>query len=157
MKKAFFFLVFVLAVQMNYKIVYIFSQDDKDVLAIKSVIKAFVENQINGDVDSAMQSVSANYSSKEKDDTILDYAKLKSLLKNEAVGRSEKYTGYSIYNFEIVKSDIKNNSAIVEYEFNWKRFNLDTLKDESGISKRRGYLEKENGTWKITQRQFLSR
>jgi len=154
MKKTIFFLVFVLAVQMNYKIAHILAQDDKDVLAIKSSIETFLKNLAYGDIDSTMQSVSTNYSNRERD---IDYDEFKSRLKDNVVARSKEYTDYSNYNLDIVKSDIKDNSAIVEIEFSWKGLNLHTNKEESGIRKRRVYLAKEHGTWKITQWQWLRR
>ncbi len=64
---------------------------------------------------------------------------------------SNKYASYSMDNLAILRLDIRDNKATVEIKFSWQGFNLDTLKEESGESKRLVSLAKQNGIWKITQ------
>jgi hypothetical protein len=149
MKKWSLSLIFFLMAQICYNIAPVLSQEKKESLDIKNVIEAFIKDTITlGDVNSALQLVSVNYSSIQGNNTI-DYTKFKSGLEKWVALHSKKYVNTSATPVEILKSDIKDNKAALEIEYGWKGFNLDTLAEVNSNIKMVVSLIKEDGTWKI--------
>lgn len=144
MKRLILFLMLILSVSI------VSAQENRDILDIKKTIEGYLTGNNLYDIDSAMQSFSINYSDI-KGENIRDYVKFKSDLKDYLNDISKKYTDYNRSDLEIIKSDIQDDKAILDIEYNWKRFNLDTLQEENGKKKRQVSLVKENGVWKITQ------
>jgi hypothetical protein len=156
MKKWILFLLFILILQSGYKIIPVLAQEDKGAIIIeaKKVIEKFLRDFDYRDISSMMQWVSVNYADT-IDNIIINYDKFKSMTEDRMVGLSKKYTGYVSSNVEILKSDVQGNIIILEIEFTWRGFNLDTLEDESGKLRRRVTLAKENDLWKITRWKWL--
>lgn len=144
MKKLILFLMLILVTSV------VLAQENKDILEIKKVVESFLKSNNLGDIDSAMQSFSVNYSDI-RGDKVEDYAKFRSILKNVIDNISKKYVDYSRSDLRILKSDIQGDKATLEIEYSWKGFNLDTLQEDRGKKKRQVSLRKENGSWKITQ------
>lgn len=150
MKRRILFLMLLLAASI------VLAQEDKDALETKKVIESYLKSNNLCDIDSAMQLFSVNYSDIRREN-IRDYAKFRYDLKKHINNISKKYIDFSRSDLEIIKSDIQDDKAILEIEFSWKGFNLDTLKEDSGKKKRQVSLAKENGSWKITQWRQLDK
>jgi hypothetical protein len=156
MKKLILFLIFISVVQMCYNINLISAQEgkDKEAQEIKRVIENFLMDFSRQDLDSMMNQVSIGYSDVGPDGNIIDYAQYKTNVKNLMENRFKTYIDYSINVLNVLKLDIQENKATIEFEFKWQGFNLDTLKDDSEIHKGMVSLAKENGSWKITQYKY---
>lgn len=156
MKKFILFIIFVFAFQISYKIIPISAQEDEDTQKVKMVVETFLKYLAYRDIDSAMQHISINYLEGEGEN-IIDYARFKSSVVNRINTFFKNHTDYSISEPQLNNLNIKDSKATVEVEFNWKGFNLDTLKEEGGKAQRSVILVKEDGSWKITQWRFLQR
>lgn len=148
MKKLSLSLMFFLTVQICLYITPLLAQENKEYFEIKNIVETFIKNIAIQDVNSAMQLVSVNYSSK-KGDSIVDYAKFKSALEKGAASVSKKYMDISVADMKILKANIQNDKATLTIEYEWKGFNLDTLKDKNVKLTKIISLAKENGIWKI--------
>lgn len=140
---------------MGCNTIFVLAQEDKEIQGIKRLIENHLMGFNKRDLDSMMSDVSTRYSDMSADGNAIDYAKFKSMAKNLIENVFKKYVDYSISDLAFLKVDIKENKAIIKFEYKWKGFNLDTLKEDSGIHRRIASLEKENGTWKITQWKWL--
>jgi glucose-6-phosphate-specific signal transduction histidine kinase len=150
MKRWILFLLFILALQISYKIAPVLAQEDKDTWEIKKVIEKFTESLAYQDLDSAMSQFSIDYSCTTCSDA-KDYNTLKSVLQKRMNDVLKTYTNFSTSELRLNNLNIQDNNATIEIECSWKGFNLDTLKEDSGKLQRSATLAKENGVWKITQ------
>lgn len=155
MKKLIWFLMFALIVQAGYKIAPALAQENKETLEIKKVVKNYLENLTQKDINSIMNKVSLNYSSEDDNGNIIDYNKLRPKLEDNTAKLLKIYADYSITGIETIKSDVKDNKATIWVVYSWKGFNLDTTKEESGKSKRLISLAKEGDSWKITSLKVI--
>ncbi len=138
-------------VQICHNNASVLAQDNKEYLEIKNVIENFIKSIARQDINSAMNSVSANYSYKRKNE-IVDYARFKSIYEKHIASVSKKYIDRSITYLNIVTPPaIQGNKATLRIEYGWKGFNLDTLKEVNRKLRRSVSLAKEGGTWKITK------
>jgi len=144
------FLVVILSVQIGYKFRSILAQENKDSQKIEAVINSFLKDAINRDIDSAMESISVNYS-EEENNNIIDYSKFKSALEQFMSYYANKYVNQSISGLVIRKIDIQDNKANVEIEYDRNGFNIDTLQEYQSKIIRIVTLANEGGVWKITQ------
>lgn len=154
-KSIFLFLLFIFTFQIGNKISPVFAQTDKSIQDIKEVIEQFLEGMAHRDLNSVMKHTSIHYSSTDKNGKVIDYDGRKAEVEKNMTYRSHVYTDFSISDLQILASDIQDNRAIIDIQWNWKGFNLDTLKLVNGISKRRVALTKEDNTWKIIQMKPL--
>ena len=136
---------------MAYKTAPVLAQHEKDNQDIKEVIENLLAAFSRWDLDSEMGYVSAQYSDTGADGKAVDYDKFKSMAKTLIDNARKKYIDYSISDLQIIKLDFNDqqNQATAEIEFQWKAFNLDLLKDESGKHVRTISLAKEADSWKI--------
>lgn len=151
MKKWILFLLCILAVQSYFKIVPpVLGQEDKDAQGIKKAVEGYLSGFLTNDIDSLMKNISTNYLD-QSDGDIIDYIKFKSNTENRMNNFLKKYVDNSNSDLQFSTLDIQDNMATVEFEYNWKGFNLDTSKEDSVKHKRLVSLVKENGIWKIAQ------
>ncbi len=151
MKKIILFIVLVLIIQGGYKIKLVLAQQKTEIKEMSDVVQTFLESFAHGDIDSMMKQVSQNYSDKDKEGNIIDYAKFKSILEKKLDAFAKKYSNYSIVDSEVTGSNIEGNKGSISVVFSWKGFNLAASKEESGKRARFAALAKEDGSWKITK------
>lgn len=140
-----------LIAQVGYKIAPALAQENKETLEIKKVVENYLESFAQRDINSMMNKVSLNYSSKDKSGNIIDYNKFRSNLESRITKLLEQYINYSITGIEIIRSDVKDNKATLWVVYSWKRFNLNTAKEESRKTASSFSLAKEGDSWKITR------
>jgi hypothetical protein len=150
MRKWILFFLFILAIQNRINLSPALAEADDDAIKVKETVSKFLDNLASRDIDSAMQYISPNYSDTRDSDTI-NYDKLKSELKNNIDTFFKNHTDYSIIGIRFIDLNIQGNQTVVEVRYNWKAFNTDTLKEETGKRRRFVYLTKENNIWSITQ------
>jgi len=157
MKKIILLIVLALIIQVGYKIKPALARQETEIKEMSSVVQTFLEGFFRGDIDSTMEQVSQNYSDKDKEDNIIDYAKFKSILEKRSDAFAKEHTNYSIVDSKVIKSDIKDNEGSISVVFTWKGFNVAASKEESGKLARSASLTKENGSWKITKIRAIRR
>ncbi len=128
MKKIILFIVLVLIIQGGYKIKLVLAQQKTEIKEMSDVVQTFLESFAHGDIDSMMKQVSQNYSDKDKEGNIIDYAKFKPILEKKLDAFAKKYSNYSIVDSEFTGSKIEGNKDSIAVVFRWKRFNFDWLR-----------------------------
>jgi len=151
MKKLLLFFVFVLITQVGCKITPVLAQQEQAIDEIVNVLRQFQNDIVNQDLNSALKHVSANYSVKAPDGTVQDYDWFKNYLESEMGRINKNLADYSIIDQELNVLKKEDNKFTVEYMFSDKGFNLNTQKEGIKRQKRIITLEKENGSWMITQ------
>lgn len=154
-KGSFLFLFLILAVQVSCKIAPLLAQEGDDNRAIQEVIKTFYESDGRGDLSSAVNQISPNFSAVVNGAT-LDYDKNYAFMKKTSQDRDEKALDYSNYNIRTTKLNINGNNAVAEVDYDWQAVDRKTNRDRSGHKKRALSLAKEKGIWKITSIEILT-
>jgi hypothetical protein len=143
------FLFFILLAHGSCKIAPVLAQGEDDAAAIQNVIKIFYESNGQGDVSSALNMLSSNFSCV-IDGKTLDYDAHAIFLQEGIDKRSKVFANYSFYNIQILSLDLNGNNAVAAIELEWEGFDVNELKRKSGYKDRSIFLNKETGKWKIT-------
>jgi len=158
MKREIVFLVLFLPVQICCKVTPVLAQgieatfanqiqQDENSMVIKKVIETLIQSLANRDLDSMMNQISKNYSTK-SGKGIIDYERFKKDFEKWL----NKTVDISISDLKILELNVSDNKATVLIEYNFKGYDLDGLKEINEVQKRKYVLIKEVDTWKIISR-----
>lgn len=129
----------------------ILAQGDKDFPEIKKVVETFINRFRDRDINSTMEWVSADYSVVNKTGSVIDYPIFKSKVERRTNAFFENLSDYIITDIQFYNLNIQDIKATIEIKWNWKAFNLDTLREQSGAMRKQVSLTREYDRWKITQ------
>ena len=120
--------------------------EDAEGLNAKNIVTEYYEALGNKDIASALRAISPHCSGIQPDGTIMNYDALVLYLKKAFESRS-----FFMLNWSITKSDVLDGKAIFEVQYNSRTINAVKNQDINSVKRRRVYLAKENGAWKITK------
>ena len=142
------FLLLILAAQIVCKTAPLLAQDGNNSQAIVNIIKTFYESDVKGDLDSAANQLSPNFSIVVNGER-LDYDQHLVFMKKMQEQRAGRFLDCSIYNIKMTKFDISGNNAVAEVDYDWHGVDRETSQDVFVHKRRSVSLAKENGAWKI--------
>lgn len=138
--------------QFGFNIIPSLAQTDTDTEEAKSVIEAFLKDFWSLDLNSAVSKISTRYLDISSDGKYeSDYSKFIAGIESRMKVLSKKYVDSYISNLQILKTEKQNDKLTIRVKYSLKRFNLETVQEESIERKNSFSLVKENGSWKITK------
>lgn len=152
MKRLFLFIIFILASQISYKATPVLAENKDETTAIRKLIEGHLGALARKDLNSMMSQISNKYSGLDKAGNTVDYAKLKSNMKNSL----RNIENISISDLKITNLNIQDDKATLEMEYIFRGFNSATAKDVSKRQKRAVSLVKEGGYWKIVNLKSIT-
>ncbi len=154
-KKRHSFLILILTFLVAYSDIYGAAGTQGSELAIARVTKDYLKSFAAGNIESAMNQVSKKYTDFNNGGKPTYYDGFRVSLKEYMDRIAKVYSGLSLANLKIIRLEIKNNRATLEFVGTWAAFNLNTRMQDSGDMRRIFYLVKENGLWRICRIQRI--
>jgi hypothetical protein len=119
-----------------------------DTQEIQKVWEKFLTGFINNDTDSMMKTISPHYS-KSIDGTTINYTGIKSEIEKNTAEFFSNHISCSVDNIKILESNIMDNKAVVNFEYNFYAFNKNSMQWITYNMARKVTFSKETGEWKI--------
>lgn len=149
-------IVLILTIQVSYKVIPVLSEqdsgiqkvEDADMKDIKNVIETYYNNFGKKDLNSMINQLSKDFSSKIKGKEV-GSEEYKNIMKTNMEIFYKKYKDFSLISINILNSDVFESKGILNTEVVYKSYNLSSLQYDI-IKKNRAFsLKKENSLWKI--------
>lgn len=121
---------------------------DKDIREIRKVWEKVLTAFANRDIDSAMELVSPDYSKKTDSETI-NYDGYRKLAEANDADFFSKRISCHLENLKILKSDITDNRAVVDFDYTFRAFDKNSMRWISYRAAQEVTFFRENDKWKI--------
>jgi len=120
----------------------------KDIQEIQKVWENALIGFANRDIDAIMKTISPNYS-RSTDGTTINYAGYKTMIEINNAKFFSNHLSCSVDNIKILKSNITDKKAVVEFEYQLYAFNKDSMQWVTYALIQEVTFVRENGKWKI--------
>jgi len=122
--------------------------DSEDAREIQKVWKNALTSFVNRDIDAIMKTISPNYS-RSIDDTAINYDGFRTIVETNDAEFFSNHLSCSVDDVKILKSNIADNKAVVEFEYQLYAFAKDSMQWVTYRMIQEVTFAKENGDWKI--------
>jgi hypothetical protein len=119
-----------------------------DIQEIQAVWEKFLTGYADSNIDAMMEMVSPNYL-KTFNDTTIDYNGLRSIMTKTNTDFFNNYLRFSVYEVKILNSDITDNRAVVDFQYQLDVFDKGLMQWVSLVMAQKITFARENGQWKI--------